>query len=153
MARSGLKAKGRQSYGSYVAVPKAILESEEYAALTAFEVKLLMDIYAQFNGRNNGDMHCAWALMKKRGWASQDTLNRALRGLLSKGFVEKTRQGGRHLCSLFAVSWLAIDDCKRKLDVGPTRVASGLWKNKSVLRQPEHITTGGVVMEGTRCLN
>lgn len=128
-------------------MPKAILESSEYAALSAFEVKLLVDIYSGYNGGNNGDLHCAWSLMRKRGWSSQDTLNRALRGLLEKGFIEKTRQGGKHLCSLFAVTWLPIDECKNKLDVSWTREASRLWKNKTVLREPEHITTGDVAIE------
>jgi len=146
MARNRLRAKGRREFGPYVAMPKAILESEEYAALTAFEVKLLVDIYAQYNGRNNGDLHCAWTLMRKRGWNSQDTLNRALRGLMERDWIMRTRQGGKHRCSLFAVTWLPIDECNGKHDVGATVTAPGTWKNKTVLRQAEQIATGAVAI-------
>lgn len=127
-------------------MPKAILESEEYARLTAYEVKLLMDLFSQFNGRNNGDFHCAWRLMRRRGWRSQDTLNRALSGLIELGFIVKTRQGGKHKCSLYAVTWLPIHDCSGKLDISPTMAAPGTWKNKNLLRETEHITTGGVAI-------
>src|SRR3989344_5142941 len=104
MARSRLKAKGRADFGSFVALPHAILESQEWAALTAFEVKLLLDVYGQYNGTNNGALAAAWTLVRPRGWRSESTLNRALRGLLDKGFLLKTRQGGKHRCSFFAVT-------------------------------------------------
>lgn len=146
MARTRLKAKGRADFGSYVAMPHAILQSAEWAALTACEAKLLIDIYGQFNGKNNGALSAAWTLMQPRGWRSQDTLNRALRGLLAKGFLLKTRQGGKHLCSLYAVTWREINDCDGKHDIGSTRVAPGTWKNKSVLREAEHITTPAVAI-------
>ena len=149
MARSLRKSKGRADRSPVTVIPKAILESEEYAALTAYEVKLLIDILVQFNGyTNNGDLQCAWSLMKKRGWRSQDTLARALRGLLEKGFIFKTRQGGMHKCSLYAVTWIEIHECKGKLDVRPTRAALGSWRKKSPIRQPEHITPVAVAISG-----
>lgn len=146
MTRSRQKAKGRADFGSYVAMPHAILESREWAALTAFEVKLLLDVYGQFNGKNNGALSASWTLMRPRGWRSQDTLNHALRGLLEKGFLMKTRQGGKHRCSFFAVTWREIHECDGKHDMRPTTAAPGTWKNKTVLRQAEHITTGGVAI-------
>ena len=88
----------------------------------------MIDLFAQFKGSNNGDLAAAWKLMEKRGWRSKETLHRAKRELLEKGFIVTTRQGGRHVCSLFAVTWLAIDECSGKLDVAPTRVAPGYWK-------------------------
>jgi hypothetical protein len=66
--------------------------------------------------------------MKLYGWHSQGSVHKALTELLALGFIEQTRQGGKNQCSLYAVTWLAIDDCKGKLDVNPTRVASNLWK-------------------------
>lgn len=147
MSRSLLKSKGRREKGSFILLPKDLLESVEYASLTAFEAKLLIDLFVQYNGRNNGDFHCAWSLMKKRGWHSQDTLNRALCGLMEKGFATKTRQGGKHRCSLYAVTWKEINDCDGKLDVRPTQTAPGTWrKNKTVLRLAEHIATAPVAI-------
>lgn len=144
MARSRIKSKGRAEFGSYVAMPHAILESDEWARLSAFEVKLLLDVYGQFNGKNNGDLSAAWTLMKRRGWNSKDTLGRALSGLLESGFLLKTRQGGRHKATLLAVTWRSVDDCDGKLDVSATKVAPGTWrKNKHLPREPYHIAPGG----------
>ena len=66
--------------------------------------------------------------MRLYGWTSKGTVDKALNELLARGFIEQTRQGGRNKCSLYAVSWLAIDECGGKLDVSDTRVASNLWK-------------------------
>jgi hypothetical protein len=153
MARTRLKAKGRREFGTFVALPKDVLESLAYAALTAFEVKLLLDLFCQHNGRNNGDYSAAWAIMQRRGWNSQDTLHRALRGLLDKGFIQRTRQGGRNLCSLYSVTWLSVDVCENKLDIRPTGVAAGTWKNKTLLREPEYVDTPPVAMPGKRHAN
>lgn len=127
-----------------MAIPHELLESAEWAQLSAIEVKLLIDLYAQFNGRCNGALSAAWSIMRARGWCSQDTLNRALRGLIGKGFIVKTRQGGRNRCSLFAVTWREIQECGGKHDVDATSIAGNNWKkncysdNRSnVIRLPE----------------
>lgn len=126
--RSRSKHKGRQESGPFLALPRAVLNSENYRALSAKAVKLLVDLGSQYSGSNNGDLSAAWRLMQPRGWRSRDTLTMALAELLQFGLIEKTRQGGKNCCSLYAVTWHAIDDCKGKLDVAPTRVASGLWR-------------------------
>jgi len=89
---------------------------------------LLDNLTAQFNGTNNGDLSAAPKIMKLYGWNSQGSLHKALAELLAFGFIEQTRQGGKNQCSLYAVTWLPIDDCKGKLDVSPTKVPSNLWK-------------------------
>lgn len=135
MARTQGNAKGRRSGGSFAAFPHAVLKTQKYAALSSWGVKLLVDICAQYNGRNNGDLQAAWSCMSKRGWHSKGTLHRAIQELESAGFILRTRQGGRNACSLFAVTWENIDECKdrrtgfTKLDVGPTKVAAGTWKD------------------------
>ena len=131
MARPRVKAKGRRESATFAAIPHHILNSAEYAALSAQAVKLMLDLLAQYRGANNGDLTAAWRVMEKRGWRSRDTLGRALQELLKAGFIEKTRQGGRNRCSLFAVSWKAIDECKGKLDVPPTRAPSNSWRNQN----------------------
>lgn len=131
MSRTLRKAKGRREAGSFAAIPSVILESEEYAKLSAPAVKALLDLFAQFRGSNNGDLTAAWSIMKKRGWRSKDSLYRALRGLLDKGWIIKTRQGGKHKCSLYAVTWKAVDACSGKLDVAPTAIPLNTWKNQN----------------------
>jgi hypothetical protein len=104
-----------------------MLESPNYRALSTKAVKLLFDVAAGFRGNNNGDFSVTWSLMKERGWKSKSQMEEALSELQHYGFLEKTRQGGRHRASLYAMTWESIDDCKGKLDVGPTRTPSNLW--------------------------
>ena len=110
-------------------MPHRVLDCEAYTRLSSKGVKLLVDLFAQYRGSNNGDLGMAWTVMEKRGWHSRDTLTRARKELVDNGFIIKTRQGGRHQCNLYAVTWLAIDDCKGKLDCPPTNVAPGYWKD------------------------
>lgn len=130
MARTRLKVKGRRESGSFAAIPHAILDSPEYAGLSAHAVKALLDLFAQYRGENNGDLTAAWSLMQIRGWTSKALLYRALRELLDKGWIVKTRQGGRHQASLYGVTWKPINPCGGKLDVSPTHVAPGTWKHQ-----------------------
>ncbi len=127
--RSGAFAKGRASRGPFIAIPRAVLNSPAWAAMSGHEVKLLLDLAASYRGSSNGDLSCAWRVMKPRGWSSRDTLAKALAGLLDKGFIVKTRQGGKRLCNLYALSWEAIDPCDGKLDVKPWPVPSNAWRN------------------------
>ncbi len=136
LARSRLKIKGRRESGPFIILPKELLESSEYSTLSAKAVKLLIDLFSQYNGFNNGDFSAAWKLMAQRGWRSRDTLRRALNELVNKGFITMTRQGGKHRCSLYAVTWKPIDECKGKLDIAPTKVACNSWRKKSVTRIP-----------------
>jgi len=132
MALSRRRAKGRLDSGSFVSMPHAILESKTYANLGAPAVKLMLDLYGQYKGSNNGDFAMAWSMMRKRGWRSKDTLYRARDELLDNGFIIQTRQGGKHQCSLYAVTWQPIDDCMGKLEYPSTRVALGYWKQGMV---------------------
>lgn len=137
MAASRQRTKNRSPGGSFVAVPKQILESSEYALLSSHEVKLLMDMLAQYNGKNNGDLTAAWSVMKNCGWRSKGTLNRAVRGLLQSSFIMKTRQGGKHKASLYAVTFRAIDECKGKIEVKATVTALNSWKMKNRFATPD----------------
>ena len=133
MAVDRIKAKGRRESGPFVPLPLSVLNHPNYIALTAKSVKLLNDLLAQIRfgkegTRNNGDLSLAWSIMSARGWKSKQTLENARRELEERGFITQTRQGGRHKCSLYAITWWAIDYCDGKLDVPETRVPSNEWK-------------------------
>jgi len=113
-------------------MPHAVLEHDNFAALSPFAVKLLCDLLAQYRGSNNGDLQATFKLMRRRGWRSKTTLHKAIRELVQSGFVIVSRQGGRHKCSLYAVSFYAIDECEGKHDIAETRTAPGDWKTESV---------------------
>ena len=153
MARSRVKQKGRMESGSFIQLPHLILESPEYAALSAHAVKALIDLFAQFKGENNGDFTAAWSLMQKRGWKSKAMLYRGLNELIDKGWIIKSRQGGRHRCSLYAVTWKRVNTCKGKLDIEATRSAPGTWKNRNPAPYMGHIGPTVVPIRSVRRVN
>ena len=126
------KHTGRGKENSFLRLPHFLLDSDEFAALSGNAIKLLLDAAKEFKGANNGNISLAWSRLSTRGWVSQGTAHRAKQELLQAGWLICTRQGGKHRCSLFALSWEPIDDCSKyvQLEVGPERVASHLWKNQ-----------------------
>lgn len=127
MARTRARTKGRSISGKFVAFPADVLNSRNFCKLSTKAKALLLDLGINFNGHNNGDLAMPWSWMVHRNWRSKDTLNKAKDELIKYGMIEQTRQGGLHGPSLYAYTWLPIEDCGGKLDVPPTRVASGKW--------------------------
>ncbi|MBD8527923.1 hypothetical protein [Pseudomarimonas arenosa] len=126
--RNRAKVTGRGKLPPFAAIPRHILESPEFGSLSGNAVKLLVELLGQFRGGNNGDLQLAWRFMSNRGWKSKGTLHSAKSELIEHGWLICTRQGGKHRPSLFAISWLPIDECKGKHDVLPESTASNLWK-------------------------
>lgn len=125
----------RSESRSYTAKPHHIFRANSVtgtpspaSVLSHKAAHLLDNLAAQYNGSNNGDLSLAPKIMLLYGWKSKGAIEDAKNELLAHGFIEQTRQGGRNKCSLFAISWQAIDECKGKLDVLPTITASNLWK-------------------------
>jgi hypothetical protein len=129
MARKPVNAKGRRERGPFIQVSKAAINSPEFAHLSAYTVKLFIDLYGQFNGRNNGDLCASWTLMHARGWRSKATLHRAIEELRDKDWLVVSRQGGRSKASLYALICLAVDECGGKLDIARTATPCGTWRN------------------------
>ena len=131
MSVTRLKAKNRRDSRPFLRVPRHLVDSPEYANLSAIAVKLMIDLQAQYRGNNNGDLSIAWKLMKPRGWKSKDTLYRAIGELQDLGFAMVTRRGGRRIPTLYALTYLAIDECNGKLDVRSINTAPDTWEKKS----------------------
>ena len=94
-----------------------MLQHLNFRRLSPRAVKLLMNVSASYSGFNNGDLAVTLTVMGPFGWKSNDQLRKALSELMHYGFLVKTRQGGRNLCSLYyALGWYAIDHCKGKHD-------------------------------------
>ena len=127
------KVKGRKSGGRFVGIPQDVVDSVEFGTLSAHATKLLIELARQYRGQNNGDFSAAFSQLKKRGWRSPSTLNRAKKELTKTGFVIVTLQGGRHRCSLYALTWLAIDECNGKHHEPATIVPSHLWRKAKPL--------------------
>ncbi len=123
MARKNDYGKKRTSKGQFMTLPYEVIDSLDYLSLKPSSKQLLIDIFRQHNGRNNGDLSASFKIMQARGWTSKSTLKRALDGLLESGLIIKTREGwfqGEHSsrCALYAVTWLGVNECPGKnLDV------------------------------------
>jgi len=69
--------------------------------------------------------------MKPRGWKSEATLHKAKQKLIKSELVVEARKGGRpNKCSLFAVTWYALDECGWKLDISVRSFPRGAYMNK-----------------------
>lgn len=154
MAKSRYKnAKEKRDGESHIGVPHCVLNSAAYLGLNAYARMLLWDLAAQYRGNNNGDMCMAWKLMKPRGWKSEETLSKAKLELLEARLIVETRKGARpNKCSLFALTWYALDDCDGKLDMSARSFPRGAYKLKdsppvmvSSGRKNASLTTAGVV--------
>lgn len=118
--------------GRFASIPFNVLNSHQWAALSAREVKLLMDLLWQYNGSNNGRLSPCYSLMKKRGWP-KSSLHRAFNRLQHKGFVVVTRQGRkvRGNPTLVAITWMGIDEPKLGTpyndDIQPSHTPLAYW--------------------------
>jgi hypothetical protein len=122
MARTRHKQKA-----SYAGILRVVMECPDYIGLSGNAIRLLNEMAYQFKGYNNGDLCPAWTLMKERGFCSKATLARAIQELVAAEMITLTRQGHfiRNKASLYALTWLKIDECGGKyLDVPPTKTPS-----------------------------
>jgi len=121
-------AKDARGGGQFLAIPLAVLRSNEMASLSPYAAKLLLDIASQWRLGRNGDSSIAFEkVMRARGWRSKATLNKATKELRESRLAVLTRQGSLHQCSLFGLGWLAIDECDGKLDIQPTARPLHQW--------------------------
>ena len=127
-----LRTKNRKSGSSYLGLPHYLINHRNFQTLSPRATKLLIDIAAQYKGSNNGDLCAPMSLMRERGWRSSDQLFKARKELLDRGLIVTSRQGGLNKCSLFALTWLPIDECQRKLDISSSITPSHLWEKWSV---------------------
>lgn len=119
---------GRKESGGFIAFPHRVLTCANFRSLSPKAVKLLVNLASQYRGKNNGDLAMPWELMRSFGWRSKDTLYKARDELIRYGFILLSRQGGKNRCSLYAITWWAVDECQRKLDIPATKTAPGNWK-------------------------
>jgi hypothetical protein len=122
-------AKGRKKTASFVALPKYLINSPKYQGLRGNSIKLLTQVAEQYNGSNNGDLQASFSVFKRKGWRSSETLDSALKELLERGFLVKTRQGYfPNTCSLYGLTWQRIDQSEKYDDFSFSGKVLGWWK-------------------------
>jgi hypothetical protein len=132
--RNTMIGKGRNH--SFVQFPHYMLTDPALLSLSGKACKLLLYLAGQYRGDNNGDLQATYKLAAAAGWTSKANLASAIAELEEACFIERTRQGGRHRCSLFALTWFPINDCDGKLDVRASRVASNAWRKSRTAAPP-----------------
>ena len=132
------EGRDNRERGRFLALPHAVLTSAAYLSLSPHGIKLLIDLGAQYNGRNNGDLCAAWKLMRPRGWRSEETLAKAKKELLRTQLIVETRKGWRpNRASLYALTFFALNYCAGKLDFAPAGFPYGAWKLMDRLPSPK----------------
>lgn len=108
-------------YPGFLHLHKPLLESEDFINLKGNSLKMLIDLGAQYNGHNNGDLCAAKSILKKRGWNSNQQIKKALDDLKERNLILQTKQGGRNIGpNLYAITWQPINECGGKLEVEAT---------------------------------
>ena len=121
-------AKEARGGGGFLSFRTDVLRSEALRSLSPYATKLLLDLASQWHLGSNGDASAAFEnVMRARGWRSKATLHKSLKELRDSGLIVQTRQGSLHQCSLYALGWLAIDECGGKLDIQPTTRPLNRW--------------------------
>ncbi len=101
--------------GGVLQIPIRVFMSDDFKTLNNASVRVLIALVCQYNGANNGDLSATRTEMIKHGIRSSDTINRSVKELIEHGLIAKTRNGyagidGRRMCSLYALTWLRVDD-------------------------------------------
>lgn len=126
MARTRARVKGRRDTSRFLGIPFAVIDSPDFRLLSPVAIKLLIFLVYQFNGSNNGDLSAPFSRVKEWGIKSEATLCKALKELMARRIITRTRdptrdrQNPHGQCALYALNWYPIHECKGKLDLMPT---------------------------------
>lgn len=124
MALTRKRTKGRAERGTFLILPHALLDCPDLRNLSGSATKVLLMICRQLRYENNGDLSAPFSNASKWGIGSKSTLAKALRELEAANLICRTRtavfQNPAAKCSLYAVTWRAVDECKGKLEIAAT---------------------------------
>lgn len=133
MSKKKVKHHNRHGKKQFAQLDYGMLESEAFANLSPYALKLFMSLLPQYNGFNNGALILSWRLMKKRGWVSNSALYKARDELIRDGWLIITRQGGERSMTLYAVTTYPLsEDVKKKFDskIEITNAPLNTWKTQ-----------------------
>lgn len=110
-----------------VVFPYRVVTSGEYLSLSGSAVKVLHNLMTQYNGFNNGAMKAPQTKAQELFGMAKRTLQNAIDELLDKNFITVTRGGGKHQCTLYALTFYDVDVMDGLTLETPTPL-SDLWK-------------------------
>ncbi len=110
------------------AIPRALMAHPDFREMSGSARKVLDVMMYQFNGRNNGNLAATHTMMVEWGGMAKGTLAAALRELVDRNLIIKSRDHDRSRDgakpALYALTWQPIDECPGKgLELSPTTTA------------------------------
>lgn len=118
MASNKTKGNMKSKAPPFAMLQKAMIQSPGYRALSFVARVVLIELLAQYNGSNNGDLSATRTMAEDWGIGSDNTLRRALKDLEAAGWIMQTRSShfSKHgaRCALYAVAWMPINECPGK---------------------------------------
>jgi hypothetical protein len=124
------KILGRRTEHTFLGLPHYVVKSPEWRALSGNAIKFLIELAAAYDGSNNGDLALTRGQALERGWKSGGTRDRAAEEAVEAGFARITRHGHRKLCTLYAITWVPMDDVGKGVMYAREYRASRLWEQK-----------------------
>lgn len=141
MSKSYAQAKGRRANRPFKMLYDDMLKSKAFRYLTGNELKVLMYLISKYNGSNNGNLEILFSDVKSEIALTKPTLSTAIKGLIEKGFIVRSREGGKNTCSLYALTCYPVDECLSPSGLSvhylkPTLTSSDDWKvfNKTLAK-------------------
>lgn len=124
----GRKQNAEQVAGRFAALPHAVMDSTAFMGASYSARSLLLELVRQHTGKNNGHFQLATGWLKRRGWNSSDTVQRAKVEVITRQLAIKTRLGGLNAGpDLWAVTWLPISDYAGLTEVRAMTYHPGAW--------------------------
>ncbi|WP_147422377.1 hypothetical protein [Vibrio sp. PID23_8] len=107
-------SRNRKNKGWFAGIPIWLVESQSFVDLSTLAKSLLIELAGQYNGRNNGYLSLTRDDLKRRGYNSPNSNQRAIQQLLDANIITRTFEGGicrgKGVCSLYAINWQRVDE-------------------------------------------
>ena len=107
-----VKRKVKNQSAHYAQIPLDVLKTQAFSTLSSSAHVLLMRCLAKYRPNTNGDISLVQSEYSFYGLGCKKTMTRAIRELLERRLIVRTRHGSRgssRLCSLYGVAWLPMD--------------------------------------------
>lgn len=96
-------ANGRSVPEQFMQLPYSMVQSDAWRSLSGPALKILIELYSRFNGKNNGLLSLSYADAAKKLALGHATIGRAFDELQVKGFVRLIKRG--HWYGRKAAEW------------------------------------------------
>ena len=105
----GINRKGRsKTRGKFVALGEGLITSSAWRSLSGGAIRYYIELRRRFNGMNNGELHLSVREAMDALGMGTNTVLRAQRELVAKGFLRVKAEGGFY--QRMATTWTLTDE-------------------------------------------